>query len=163
MVAFGLSLDLILLALLPLWLFLASVLPVLAAIWLGWIPGEKFYPATVVTGFLCYGLVLPFGLYVSQSARARRREAADERLSRFASRVVELYAATGQSPRLAADPQAAQAFRLYLLAGEAVEKNPHRLEQETRGMISRGTSLAERALAGNPEAASSSTSDPRQS
>ncbi|WP_047864392.1 hypothetical protein [Rubrobacter aplysinae] len=151
-VAFGLSLDLLLLALLPLWLFLASFLPVMVSIWSGLLAAEFFYPAMVVTGFFCYAVVLPLGVYRSKLAGARRREIAANRMSRFAALITELYAASRRSPRLAADPRAAQAFRLYALAQREVDKRPRNPRQETRGMISRGATLAERALAEDPEA-----------
>lgn len=152
-VAFGLSLGLLLAALLPVWLFLAALLPVLAAVWSGVLPEESFYEAIQVTGFVCYAVILPLGAYGFYLVGERRRALVDQRLSPFASRIVELYSVSHRRPGLAEDPRAAQAFRLYILAGEELDKNPREPRQETWAMISRGTHLAEQALDGERRAA----------
>lgn len=151
LVVFGLNLELLLLALLPLWLFLASLLPVLAAVGFGLLEEELFYPALLLMGFICHTVLLPLGAYQAHLASERRREIADETMSRFASRIVELYAATRRSPRVAADPRTAEAFRLYILAGEELRRKPRRPRQAW-GMIARGTALADRALASSATA-----------
>lgn len=148
-VMFGLNMELLLLGLIPLWLFLGSLLPVLALLGLGVLGGELFYPALLVTGLICHMFILPLGASLAHRVGKRRREISDDRLSHFASRVVELYAVAHRNSQVASDPRAAQAFRLYILAGEELRENPHRLNQETWRKISRGTYLAERALAGD--------------
>lgn len=147
-VVFGLNLELLLLALLPLWLFLASLLPVLVAIGFGLLEEELFYPALLLMGFICHTVLLPLWAYRAHLKSERRRKIADETMSRFASRIVELYAATRQSSRVAADPRTAEAFSLYVLAEEELRRNP-RKPRQAWGMIARGTALADKALLGS--------------
>lgn len=138
--------EILALGLIPIWLLLATMLPGLIALSLGLIGEDGFYGAMVIMGIISHMVLLPLGLHLANAAGERRREITDERLSHFASRLVELYAESRLSPQVAEDPRATQAFKLYALAGEELRQNPRNPGQETWGMISRGTSLAERAL-----------------
>lgn len=125
--------------------FFAALGPVLLALHLGLIGAEVAYGASLVAGYVCYAVLLPLAAYRVSRSNERRREASEERLAPFASRVVKLYSVCRERPEVSGDPRTAEVFRLYTLAGRGLDTA--RSPQEAQRTIDRGVSLADRVLA----------------
>lgn len=143
--ALGLSPKFLILALLPLLIVLASLVTVAGASVLGMVDTEVFYSTVLATEFVACSAVLPFACWV-HLANERRRAKVDERMSEFASRLVEFYGACSQSSQVDEDQRTAEAFRLYILAEEELGKEPLGSQQGARELIDHGSYLARRVL-----------------